>query len=270
MTASSSASFGPTLRRWREVRRLSQLHLALEAGVSQRHVSFLESGRASPSREMVVLLAGALDVPLRERNALLLAAGFAPIYAERALDSDALGQVRHVLDVILRAHGPLPAFVVDRAWNVVLSNEAARRLTARFVEPDSRIVASRANLFRLLLHPEGIRSSVVNWAAVATILLERLDREVSARPEDALIQRLAAELRSYPGVGDLVRRPRLPSASDLLVPIHLRTTGLELHLFTAVATIGSPLDITLEELRIETLLPADQDSEATLHALAAD
>lgn len=189
---------------------------------------------------MVVQLAGALDVPLRERNALLQAAGFAPRYAERALGSEALGQVHHVLDVIVRAHGPLPAFVVDRAWTVVLSNEAARRLTSRFVEPGSPIVAGGANLLRLFLHPDGIRSFVVNWAAVATILVERLDREVAARPEDAVLQRLATELRACSGVGDLARRPRLPSASDLLVPIHLRSPGFELHLFTTIATIGSP------------------------------
>jgi len=256
------------MRRWRALRRVSQLDLALDAGVSQRHVSFLESGRASPSRHMVVQLAQALDVPLRDRNALLRAAGYAPIYAEHGLDSEKLSQVRHVLEMIIAAHGPIPAYVVDRSWTVVLSNRSARLLTAWFIRPESPLVAGGLNIARLLLHPDGLRRSIANWEAVAPVLLDRLDREISARPDDDLLRDLAAELRTYPGVGDLPRRPRLPSAGDLLVPIHLRGRGVEARLFTTIATIGTAQDITLEELRIETLLPADADSEAWLRQLA--
>ncbi len=262
------APFGAAIRRWRALRRMSQLDLALDAGVSQRHVSFLESGRASPSRPMVVQLAQALDVPLRERNALLRAAGYASIYAEHRLDSDELSQVRHVLELIIAAHGPIPAYVIDRSWTVVLSNRSARLLTDWFLVPGSPLVAGGLNVARLMLHPDGLRPSIVNWDDVAHVLIDRLDREISARPEDQLLTDLAAELRTYPGVGDLPLRPRLPSPGDLLIPIQLRGRGVEVRLFTTIATIGTAQDITLEELRIETLLPADAGSEAWLRQLA--
>ena len=267
MTGVSRPPFGAAIIRWRHVRRMSQLDLALGTGVSQRHISFLESGRASPSRPMVVQLARALDVPLRERNVLLNAAGYAPLYAERGLDSDELRQVRHVFEVIIAAHGPIPAFVVDRSWTVVLSNRAARRLTGLFVAPGSALVSGGLNVARLLLHPDGLRPFIVNWDDVAPVLIDRLEREISARPGDEVLRSLAAELRTYPGVDDLPLRPRLPNAGDLLVPIHLRGRGLDVRLFTTIATIGTPQDITLEEMRSETLLPADAESEAVLRQL---
>lgn len=263
-----SAPFGTALKGWRELRRVSQLDLALAARVSQRHVSFLESGRASPSRQMVVHLARALDVPLRERNALLMAAGFAPIYSEHGLDSGDLDQIRHVLEVIVDAQDPFPAYVVDRSWTVVLSNEAARRLTSRLVAPNSVAVAGGVNVARLLFHPDGARPHVANWEEVAVALLARLERELAGRPRDEALKGLYDELSAYPGVPGLSRRPGLPDAADLLVPLQIRARGLDLHLFTTIATIGAPHDITLEELRLEMLLPADPDSEAALGRLA--
>jgi transcriptional regulator with XRE-family HTH domain len=269
VTATSIPPFGDALKRWRSRRHLSQLDLALDAGVSQRHISFLESGRATPSRQMVVRLARGLSVPLRERNALMLSAGHAPIYSERALDSAALGQVRHVLERIVAAHGSIPAYVVDRSWTVVLSNQAAQRLTGLFVDPGSMLVRDGVNVARLLLHPGALRDSIVNWDQVAGALLDRLALEVSSRPGDDHLRDLAAELQTYPGVAELSRLVNLPTADDLLVPIHIRAHELELRLFTTIATIGAAHDITLEELRIETLLPADATSEAALHRLSA-
>ncbi len=246
---------------------MSQSDLALEAGVSQRHVSFLESGRASPSRPMIVQLARAMAVSLRERNALMLSAGFAPIYPERRLDSAALRQIRDVLGHLIAAYGLIPAYVVDRSWTVVLSNRAAQRLTGRFITPTSAALTGGANIARLLLHPEGLRQSIVNWDDVAVALLDRLQSEILDRPGDALLHDLQVELRAYPDVSELPRRPRLPTADDLLIPIHLRTQALEMRLFTTIATIGAAHDITLDELRIEALLPADADSEAALRQL---
>lgn len=219
---------------------------------------------------MVLRLAQALDVPLRERNALLVAAGFAPICPERGLDSGGLRQIHHVLEVIVDAHGPLPAYIVDRSWTVVLSNVAARRLTSRLVAPDSPVISGGVNLARLIFHPDGIRTSIANWEEVAATLLARLERELAARPGDDLLKALHDEVSAYPGVSDLSRHPRLPRPDDLLVPLHICAPGLDLRLFTTIATIGAPHDITLEELRIETLLPADADSEAALQQLASE
>lgn len=262
-------SFAAGLKNWRQLRRLSQLDLALAADVSQRHVSFLETGRASPSRDMVVQLAQVLDVPLRDRNALLLAAGFAPVYVERGFDSDALAHVRRVLQTIVDAYGPIPAYVIDRSWTVALSNKAAQGLVGRFVDPTSEAVASGLNAARLVLHPSGLRRWIANWEVVAAALLDRIDHERLLRPTDQVLQSLADELTTYPDVRGLARGVRLPATGDLLVPIHLRGRGLELRLFTTVATIGSPYDITLEELRLETLLPADPRTEMALRGMSA-
>ena len=264
----TTGTFGDLLRGWRQARRLSQLELATVAEVSQRHLSFLETGRSAPSREMVVHLATALQAPLRDRNAWLIAAGFAPVYSEQGLDEPAMEQIRHMLELILAAHEPFPAYVIDRAWNLVLTNQAAGALTTRLVAPGAAALFG-GNVMRLSLHPEGLRRHLVNWEQAASALLDRLQRETAERPTDGSLEALLDEVRTYPGVADLSDRRPLPSGTELLLPLHLRIEGKDLKLFTTIATIGAPYDVTLEELRLETLFPMDADSETMLRSFAA-
>jgi transcriptional regulator with XRE-family HTH domain len=264
----TQTTFGDRLRHWRTTRRFSQLALASEAMVSQRHLSFIETGKARPSREMVLHLATILELPLRTRNDLLVAAGFAPVYSETPLDEPAMDQVRGVLAFLLRAHEPNPALVADRRWNVVASNDASTRLIMALADPATLPLNDGLNLARLTFHPAGLRTVTVNWEVTAAALLERLEREVADRAGDQALQDLLDEMLGYPGVAAMRRRPRMPSGSDLLVPIHYRTADIELRLFSTFATMGAPYDITLEELRIETFFAADSDSEAELLRLA--
>lgn len=259
-------NYGATLKDWRAARRMSQLDLATEAAVSQRHVSFLETGRAKPSREMVIHLAIALEVPLRERNAMLAAAGYAPEYPETQLAAPALDQVRGILATVLRSHEPFPAIVVDRGWDVVLANEAALRFTTAMIDPSSPVAAEGMNAVKLILHPEGVKDFIVNWAEVATAALRRLDHELATRPTDAVLRALRDELLTYPDVAELKAHPVHPAASDLLVPFHYRIGAVELRLFSTIATIGEAHDITLEELRLETFFAADAQTEELLRS----
>ena len=263
-TTAHPGTFGDELRRWRTTRRMSQLDLAVAAEVSQRHVSFLETGRSRPSPEMVVHLATALDLALRDQNALLVSAGFAPAYPERGLDDPELDQVRGVLHTLLTAHGHFPAYVVDRGWDIVLANPAASLVAAL---GDGIDPAVGGNAMRLVLHPEGIRDLIVNWEQLAAALLHRFEREVAHRPHDGRLTALADEVAGYPGVAELPDRPMLPTGDDLLVPVHVRLDDVDLRLFTTIATIGAPFDVTLEELRLETLLPADEATDAFLRAV---
>lgn len=269
MTATDAPTAGGILKRWRTARRMSQLELSLAADVSQRHLSYLETGRATPSREMIIHLATELDVPLRERNTWLRAAGYADVYTQHGLDEPAMAQMRHVLETLLAAHQPFPAYVVDRAWNLVMANPAANALTAMLIPPD-KAPLFQGNILRLFLHPEGLRSNIDNWREAATTLMHRFERELAERPGDTALLDLLEDIRSYPGVDGLPRRPEPPSGADLLVPIQLRTSAGEMRLLTTIATIGAPYDITLEELRLETLLPADDQTEAVLRRLAMD
>lgn len=249
---------------------MSQIDLSNASEVSQRHLSFVETGRSRPSREMVLHLATALEVPLREQNYLLRLAGFAPRYSERGLDDPELEHIRSVLDRLLAAYKPYPAVVVDRCWDVVLANGAAATLTTRLVAPASAALdGGRLNMLRLFLHPDGIRDHVVNRNDAAAQLVHRLGREASTYPNDARLSALTGEVDSYPDVANLRAATRLPTPDDLVVPVHLRAPGLELRLFTTIATIGAPHDITLEELRLETLLPTDVASEDALRNLAS-
>jgi len=218
---------------------------------------------------MVIHLAITLDVPLRDRNAWLTSAGFAPLYTERNLAEPALDQVRGVLDHILSAHDPFPAYVVDRRWDLMMTNQSAMALTALVVDPEDAAIFG-GNVARLSLHPNGLRRHLVNWNQFGAALLHRLEREVADRPADTELDALLAEVRSYPGITELPARPDLPTSQDLLVPLHLRTPDHDLRLFTTIATIGAPYDITLEELRLETLLPADPETEAALRQLTVD
>jgi transcriptional regulator with XRE-family HTH domain len=250
---------GELLRDWRNRRRMSQLELALEAGISARHLSFVETGRSQPSREMVLTLAEHLQVPLREQNALLLAAGYAPVFSETSLDSEEMEPVRRALDAILSGHEPYPAVIVDREWEVVASNRPAQLLLEGVPE---ELLAPPLNALRVTLHPEGMAPHILNFREWSDHLLTRLHRQALLSQEPALAA-LERELLTYPGVEPAsgVSEP----ANMLFVPLRLRLpSGTELSLFSTLATFGTALDITLEELSIESFFPANEATEAYL------
>lgn len=250
---------GGLLRQWRQRRRLSQLELAVTAEVSTRHLSFVENGRARPSRELVIHLAEHLEVPLRERNALLLAAGYAPVYRETPLDVAEMGPVREALSKILDGHEPYPALVVDRRWDVVLANRRATALLTGGVAPG--LLEPRPNALRVSLHPGGLAPRIENFEEWAGHLLDRLDREVAASGAADLAE-LAEELRRYPGVPS---RPRPGGVADrLFVPLVLTHGGQRLRFFSTVAIFGTALDVTVAELAIESFFPADGPTAAAL------
>jgi transcriptional regulator with XRE-family HTH domain len=259
-TPSTESSFGALLQYWRKARNLSQLALAHEADVSPRHVCFVETGRAKPSRDMVVLLASVLDVPLRERNALLLAAGFAPIYAEANLDAPELRIVRAALAAILRQQEPFPAVVMNRQWDILDTNAAARRFFAWIL--GDRAALGPANVLRLMFDPAGLRPHVENWEAVAEALVRRVHREAVGGLPDAATGRLLEELLSYPGVPRRLRRLDLTTPLVPVVPVCFRKDGERFDYFSTVTTLGTPLDVTLQEVRIECFFPADEGTEA--------
>jgi transcriptional regulator with XRE-family HTH domain len=255
---------GGLLREWRLRRRLSQLELAGAAEVSTRHLSFVETGRSRPSRELVVHLAEHLDVPLRERNTLLLAAGYAPVYRETPLDADEMTPVRDAVDAIVRGHEPFPAVVVNRSWDVLTANAAAARILV--VDLPGHVLGPPLNALRVALHPDGLAPRIVNLTEWSAHLLDRLDREVQAGGS-ADLAALAEELRGYPGVS-----PRAApvdgaaAAHRLFVPLVLRDGDRVLRFLSTVATFGTPLDVTVAELSIESFFPADT---ATAGYLAA-
>ncbi|MEJ7846149.1 MAG: helix-turn-helix transcriptional regulator [Acidimicrobiales bacterium] len=257
---------GPLLADWRARRRRSQLDLAHEIGVSPRHLSFVETGRSTPSPEVVLAVARGLDVPLRERNALLLAAGYAPRYAETALDDPSMARVRSTLQRLLDAHDPYPGVVIDRRWDVVVANRAAALLSAGL--PRS-VTGPPLNVFRACLHPEGLAPRTANLAAWATYLLTTLHRLVVATGDDHLLA-LEAEVTAYPDIAAIAAgdRWRDPDDPPLLVPLQLEVDGVELALFSTLTTFGTPTDITLSELSVELFFPADDETEALLHAAA--
>lgn len=250
---------GELLRQWRERRRLSQMELALDAEISTRHLSFVETGRAAPSREMVLRLAEPLDLPLRERNHLLLAAGFAPIYAETALDAPPLSAVRAAIRQVLAGHEPYPAAVVDRGWNLIDANAGVALLTEG-VAPG--LLAPPANVLRVSLHPDGMAPRIVNLGEWRAHLLGRLRRQVALTADPALAT-FYDELRAYP-----CDRPEpeveMPGPGDIAVPLRIRHGDRELAFFSIVATFGTPIDITVAELTIESFFPADPDTASFL------
>ncbi len=258
---------GHELKRWRTARRMSQLDLASAAGVSQRHLSFLETGRAKPSREMVLHLARELDVPLRDRNAWLRAAGFVEEYPAHRLEGDELAHVRHVVQGLLDAYAPFPAYVIDRAWNIVMVNAPAGLLTSSLVDPEDAQTFD-GNVIRLMLHPRGLRRHVTNWESAAAALLVRFQRDVAQHPGDPELSELEDEVLAYDGVAGL-DEPGPSSSSDLVLSLDLDTAFGPLSFLTTIATIGAAYDVTVEELRIETLLPADAATEATLRSMAS-
>lgn len=250
---------GGLLRDWRRRRRLSQLDLSNEAAVSARHLSFVETGRSKPSRELVLHLAEHLEVPLRERNSLLMAAGFAPVYRERSLDDDEMDPVRGALDMILAGHEPYPSVIVDRQWNLVTANTAALTLFTNGVAPT--LLEPPVNVVRLGVHPDGLGGRVKNLAEFSEHLLIRLQRQLAVSPDPELAA-LYDEVLTYPGVSQA--SPVLPNPTTLLfVPMLFEgPDGRELSLFSTLATFGTALDITLSELSIESFFPADPATES--------
>ena len=256
-------TFGGLLRTWRERRRLTQMDLSHAAGVSTRHLSFLETGRSNPSREMVLDLAEHLEIPLRERNLLLSAAGFAPVYRRRSLDAPEMAAVRRAIDQVLAGHEPYPALAVDRYWNIVAMNDAAGMLASGI---DAAVMGTPPNVYRIGLHPDGLAPRVVNFPEFAHHLLHRLrhDVAVSADPDLAA---LLDEVEAYPTVRALPR-PAV-DRNAVVVPVRLRHPRGELSMFTTIATFGTPVDVTVDELALETFFPADAETARRLNALAA-
>lgn len=249
-TAVSAAPVGLLLREWRARRRVSQLELSSETGVSTRHLSFVETGRSRPSRDLLMRLAEHLDLPLRERNALLLAAGFAPEYAQTPLSAESMRDVRRSLQALVDAHQPCPAMAVDHAWNLVLANDVAFLLADGVSD---ELMSEPLNVMRVLLHPDGVRNRIVNFDTYSAHLLHRLHRQLRATGDTA-IRELIREVESYPGIG----RPS-GSAFPIAPVFQIRQTPQApvLSFFTVVSTLGTPYDVTLEEIVIESLFPAD-------------
>ena len=253
---------GDHLREWRQRRHLSQLDLAGDAEISARHLSFVETGRAAPSREMVLKLAERLEVPLRERNVLLVAAGFAPAFPQRSLDDPALKSARAAIDLVLKAHEPNPALAYDRHWNLVTANRMVAPLLAGIPE---RLLGQPFNILRLAFHPEALAARTVNLAEWCGHLLERLHRqcEVTADPE---LLKLYQELKAYP----IPARSAPLSADNVAIPLKLRSEGGEvLSFFSTTMVFGTPVDITLSELALETFFPADDLTARRMREMAA-
>src|SRR6201996_1000990 len=252
---------GHHLREWRQRRHLSQLDLAGDAEISARHLSFVETGRAAPSREMVLKLAERLDVPLRERNVLLVAAGYAPAFPQRALDDPALKAAREAINLVLKAHEPNPALAYDRHWNLVSAN----RMVAPILEGLSpRLLAQPINILRLAFHPEGLAPRTINLAEWCGHLLERLHRQCEATADPELLA-LYRDLRSYPIPA---RSGPLPP-DNVAIPFKMRLNGDILSFFSTTMIFGTPVDITLSELALETFFPTDELTAARMRSLAA-
>jgi transcriptional regulator with XRE-family HTH domain len=267
VTARPKVGFPTMLRAWRRSRRLSQLGLALESGVSQRHISFLESGRAQPSRDMVRMLAEAFGASYRDQNAMLLAAGFAPAYAERDLSAPELGPVNLALDFMLRQMEPFPAIVVDRHWNQIKANGGAVRLLADLA--GGALGPSPINLMRMFFDPAAFKPFIENWAEIAPQLLRDLHVRASADALDPKGSALIRSILAFPGVKEEWLRPAPGLPSMPVVPIKIRRGQFALSLFSTMTTLGTPQDVTLQELHLETFFPADEATEKTLRALAA-
>jgi transcriptional regulator with XRE-family HTH domain len=251
-------SFGSRLRWWRSRRGVSQLDLASAADTTQRHVSFLESGRAHPSPEMVLRLATALDVPLRQQNALLLAAGFAPAWRESDLGAPELATVNKALDYMLAQQEPFPAVVVDRRWKLLRANAGAGWLTAFLTEPSPTPASTGAvNLAEWLMSPEGLRPHLVNWDEVAIYFLRGVQADAIADGTEETAN-LLRRLLAYPGVPALSHVPALEESPSPVLAMHFRKGETSLRLFTTIATLGTPQDVTVQELRIECFFPADE------------
>src|SRR5882757_2025216 len=252
---------GDHLREWRQRRRMSQLDRAGEAEISARHLSFVETGRAAPSRDMVLRLAERLEVPLRERNVLLVAAGFAPAFPQRSLDDPALKSARQAIDLVLKAHEPNPALAYDRHWNLVSAN----RMVAPLLEGvPERLLGQPFNILRLAFHPEGLAPRTVNLAEWCSHLLERLHRQCEATADPELIK-LYSELKAYP----IPARSAPLSSDNVAIPFKMRLDGDVLSFISTTMIFGTPVDVTLSELALETFFPADDLTAERMRSMAA-
>jgi transcriptional regulator with XRE-family HTH domain len=258
------ATVGELMRQWRTRRRRSQMDLSLDVGVSTRHLSFVETGRSRPSPELVLAVAEHLDVPLRERNRMLLAAGYAPRFGQRALDDPALERALGSLRRMLDAHDPYPGVVIDRRWDVLLANRAATRLVEGL---PAHVVEPRLNVFRVCLHPDGLAAVTLDFGAWAAYLLRQIRRTVELTGDGELAA-LEQEVLAYPTVAHLDRVGVTDEGDDppLLVPFRLAAPAGELSFFTTLTTFGTPQDVTLEELCVELFFPADDETERLLRA----
>ena len=255
-------SVGSLLREWRTRRRLSQLELALEANTSPRHLSFIETGRSTPSREMLLRLAERLEVPLRERNALLVSAGYAPKFPQRQLDDEELAAAHRVVQLVLKGHEPFPALAIDRHWSLVAQNDAVAPLLAGV---DPALLSPPVNVLRLSLHPDGLAPRIANLAEWREHLFDRLRKHIEATA-DPVLAALIDELEAYPCPRDAVHVSTVGKYAGIAVPLRLRVGpgGDELAFYSTTTVFGTPLDVTLAELAIEAFFPADERTAAAL------
>lgn len=256
---------GALLREWRAARRLSQLDLALSAGMSARHLSCVETGKAHAGRDAIARLADSLAMPLRERNALLVAAGYAPTYPETALGTPELARIRRAIDFILAQQEPYPAFVLDRRWDILMANEAATRVNA-FVLGGRP--SAHTNMVRQIFDPDDLRPAIANWEEVAGDLIRHLHDSVATSPTDVIARELLAEALAYPGVPARWRTRELDMAPLPLLTTVMRRGNDQLHFFSTITTFGTPRDVTLEELHIECCFPVDDATAALCRTLA--
>jgi len=266
MVATATHPVGDLLREWRQRRRMSQLDLSLEADISTKHLSFLETGRSQPSRDMVLLLAKQLEIPLRERNVLLVAAGYAPVFAERPLQDPALQQARKAVDLVLAGHEPYPALAVDRHWTLIAANGAVGRMLGG---ADASLLQPPVNVLRLSLHPKGLAPRIANLAEWRAHLLARLRRQIEVSADPVLTE-LLRELEAYP-VPSAHKAGRPASGHEyagVLVPVQFITEQGVLSFFSTTTVFGTPLDITLSELALESFFPADAVTGEALRRLA--
>jgi transcriptional regulator with XRE-family HTH domain len=254
-----SHPLGDMLRHWRDIRGASQLDLSLGTGTSQRQISFIESGRSTPRRETLMEIADALDVPLRERNGLLLAAGYAPTFAETSWDDDEMRAVTRALKRMLHQQQPFPGIVMDRYWNVLIANDATTRLFGQFADLAAR--KTRRNMLHLLFDPAGLRPHVDDWPKVAGSFMQRITREAIGRVKDRETTDLIAALLAYPGVDNDWVKPSSDALHLPIIPIGLRFNGGVLRYLSMVSTVGTPLTVAAQELRVELMFPADDWTE---------
>lgn len=262
--SSTTPAAGDHLRDWRKRRRMSQMDLALEAEISTRHLSFIETGRAAPSREMALQLAHCLEMPLREQNLFLMAAGYAPVFPARRFDDPQMAAARAAVQLILDRFSPFPALAVDRGWNLVLANDAALSL---LTAEDETLLAPPVNVLRLSLHPKGAASRILNLAEWRAHILSRLQSQIAASGDSDLV-RLHDELAAYPVAGGAPRHAA-PGPYEVAVPLRLQAADGVLSFLSTTTVFGTPVDVTLSELAIEAFLPADDETAAFLRNRAA-
>lgn len=254
---------GDLLREWRQRRRLSQLDFAVEAEISSKHLSFLETGRSRPSREMLLRLTELLEVPLRERNTLLISAGFAPMFTERKLDDPSLQAARDAMEVVLKGHEPYPAVAVDRHWTLLAANRAVAPMLS---DVSARLLEPPLNVLRLSLHPDGLAPRIVNLGQWRTHLFARLRRQIEVSA-DPVLTALLEELSAYPAPETPARRTDLDGANAFVVPMRLATPMGVLSFISTTTVFGTPIDVTLSELALESFFPADAATAAALRQI---